>query len=107
MPADLADAVEGPAVQLARAVRLALQPDPDVLDGPAEDRVGDAGEGARRGVLRVRQPGGAPAGLEVARLEVAAGCVEGAKLDRDAGTDADEGGQRALVEGQCALLLVD
>lgn len=42
----------------------------------------------------------------VARLEPPPGGVEGAELDGDAGADADEGRQGALVEGQGALILV-
>ena len=45
--------------------------------------------------------------LSVAGLEEAASLVESAELDRDAGADADEGGEGALVEGEGALVLVD
>ncbi|CRK17599.1 hypothetical protein BN1723_011363 [Verticillium longisporum] len=97
-----ADAVEGSRVEAAGAVGLRLQADADVLDGAGEGRVGEAGKGAGGVVLAV---GERVAG--VARLEVAARLVEGAKLDRHAGADADERRQRALVEGERALILVD
>ena len=101
--AQLAHAVHGALVQPPLAVRLRLQPDADVLDGAGQRRVGHAGEGARREVLGV----GEGVGGLVAALEPAAGLMEGAELDRDAGADADERRERALVEGQGALLLID
>lgn len=102
----LADAVQGTVVEACGTVGLALQADADVLNGPREDRVGHAGEGARRRVLAVGERARASL-LGVARLEEAAGLVEGAELDGDAGPDPDEGGEGALVEGQCALVPVD
>lgn len=104
--ADLADAVQGPVVQLARAVRLALQTDADVLDRAGQHRVGQAGEGTGGKVLVVAQVA-LFAGRLVALLEGAAGLVEGAELDGDAGADADERREGALVEGEAALVLVD
>lgn len=105
--ADLADAVEGPVVEAPRAVRLALQADADVLDGARQRRVGHAGEGTGGKVLRVAEAGRAVAAAGVASLEPAARGVECAELDGHAGADADEGRQRALVEGEGALMLVD
>lgn len=100
---ELADAVDGPGVQAAGAVGLALQADTDVLDGAGQAGVGDAGKGAGGVVLAVAE---GARGL-VALLEPAAGGVEAGKLDRDAGADTDERGQGALVEGEGALGLVD
>jgi hypothetical protein len=100
---ELAHAVNGAGVQATGAVRLALQTDTDVLNGTGEDRVGDTGKGARGVVLAV---GEGPGGL-VALLEPAAGVVEGAELDRDAGADSDERCDGALVEGQGAFVFVD
>lgn len=107
MGADLADAVQGPVVEAPGAVRLALQADADVLDGARQRRVGHAGEGARGKVLRVAEAGRAVAAAGVAGFEPAARGVECAELDGHAGADADEGRQRALVEGEGALVLVD
>ena len=87
---------------------LALQADADVLDRAGEDGVGDAGKGAGGGELGVGQVRGrAAGGVSVAGLDPAAGLVEGAELNRDAGADADERGESALVEGEGALGLVD
>lgn len=105
--ADLADAVEGPAVEAPRAVRLALQADADVLDGARQRRVGHAGEGPRGKVLRVAEIRRAAAAAGVASLEPAPRGVECAELHRHAGADADERRQRALVEGEGAFVLVD
>lgn len=74
-------------------MRLGLHPDAHVLDGAGDDGVGDAGEGARGVVLAVGEGWGGGGGeLGVAGFEAAAGVVEGAELDGDAGADADEGG---------------
>lgn len=54
----LADAVHRSPVEPRVPVWLRLQPDPDMLDGTGDNRVGDAGEGARGVVLRVGEPGG-------------------------------------------------
>lgn len=105
--ADLADAVQGPVVQAALAVRLALQADADVLDGAGQRRVGHAGKGARGEVLRVAEVGRLVAVAGVASLEPAPRGVECAELHGHAGADADEGRQRALVEGERAFMLVD
>jgi hypothetical protein len=43
----------------------------------------------------------------VALFPGAACVVEGAELDGDAGADADEGGESALVEGRCTFVLED
>lgn len=103
---DLLDAVEGAVVEAGSAVGLALQADTDVLDGRGQHGVGDTGKGTGQEVLAVGEAGLA-SGVLVARLEPAAGGVVGAKLDGHAGTDTDEGGQCALVEGERALGLVD
>lgn len=86
---------------------LALQADADVLDRGGEDGVGDAGEGARREVLPVAEVGALGTGGGVALLEPAPRGVEGAELDGDAGADADERRESALVEGEGALVAVD
>ena len=58
--------------------------------------------------MRVGEIGGGRWGRSgVSALEVAAGLVVGAELDGDAGADADEGGEGALVEGEATLVLVD
>lgn len=92
-------------------MRLRLKSDAHVLDGARDDRVGDAGEGSRGVVLAVTQVGDARdegfVTLGTALLEEAAGRVEGAELDGDAGADAQKGGQGALVEGERAFVLVD
>lgn len=104
--ADLADAVQGPVVQASLAVWLALQADTDVLDGAGQRRVGYTGKGSGQEVLAVAKLGG-PALGSVASLEPPTGSVESAELHRHTGADADEGRQRALVEGQGAFILVD
>ena len=84
MGTELAHAVERASVESPGAVGLRLQADTHVLYGRREEGVGDAGEGARGEVLRV----GEGVGGGVASLKPAAGLVEGAELDRDAGADA-------------------
>ena len=42
--------------------------------------------------------------MEVSFLESAAGVVEGAELDGDAGADSDEWGEGAFVEGEGAFV---
>lgn len=87
------DAVDRAIIQPLRAMRLRLQPDPDVLDRTRDDGVGDAGEGAGEVVLAVRQRRGGQRGLGgVAGFEGPAGVVEGAELDGDTGADAEERG---------------
>lgn len=110
MNGNLPDAVNRAGVEASRAVGLALEADADVFNGPGEEGVCESGEGAGGKILAV----GEVCGLEgggggggVAGFEPAAGRVEGAELDGDAGADADEGGQGALVEGEGALVLVD
>lgn len=102
-------------IQFARPMRLGLEPDTDMLDRGGEDGIGDTGESARGVVLPVGQ------GLRgvgdlldrfalrggVAGFEGAPGVVEGAELDGDAGADAEEWGQGALVEGAAAFVLED
>lgn len=106
MGADLADAVQRPVVQAALAVRLALQADSDMLDRPGQRRIGNAGKGSGRKVLAVAEVGGfSMAGI--ASLQPPARSMESAELHGHAGADADEGRQRALVEGQGTLILVD
>lgn len=68
---------------------LSLEPDTDVLDGTAQDGVGDSSEGSRCIVLPVRQisrcrtiPGGGRS-CRVPSLESAACEVEATELDRD------------------------
>lgn len=102
---ELSDAVDGAGVQLAGAVGLALETNTDVLDGAGEDGVDGAGERTGGVVLGV---GEALAGLgAVAGLEPAARGVEGGELDGDAGADADERREGALVEGGGAFVAVD
>lgn len=88
-------------------MRLALQADTDVLDGARQRRVGHAGKGSGCEVLRVAEAGRLVAVAGVARLEPASRGVECAELHGHAGADADEGSQRALVEGEGAFMLVD
>lgn len=107
MGADLADAVDGAVVETGVAVRLALQADTDVFDGAGEGGVGDSGKGSGEEVLAVGEVGARVAVRQVTGFEPAAGGVEGAELDGDAGADADEGGEGALVEGGGAFVLVD
>jgi hypothetical protein len=78
-----------------------------VLDGARQRRVGHTGESTRGEVLRVAEIGRFVAVAGVASLEPAASGVECAKLHGHAGADTDEGRQRALVEGEGALMLVD
>ncbi|KAL2254994.1 hypothetical protein VTK26DRAFT_4405 [Humicola hyalothermophila] len=121
-PAQLPHAVPRPRVQPRRGpVRLRLQPDAHVLDRPRQHAVGHAREGPRRVVLPVAQlvprfPAGfaiaavvavAVVAVVVALLEPAPRRVEGAELDRHARADAQQRRQRALVEGQRALVPVD
>lgn len=109
--AELAHAVPRTRIQPAGAVRLGLQADAHVLNGARDDRVGDARKGAGRVVLAVPEVGDARdeglVGRGAALLEEAAGRVEGAELDGDAGADAQERGQGAFVEGERAFVLVD
>lgn len=81
-----------------------------MLDGARDDRVGEAGEGAGGVVLAVAEvPGGGQGPLVaplVRGLEIPLGEAEGAELDRDAGPDAQQRRQRALVEGEGPLLHV-
>lgn len=100
--AQLADAVEGPAVEAGGAVGLRLQTDADVLNGARDDAVGETGERAGVVVLGVAQ-----VLAVVALLKVALGEAEAAKLHRHAGADAQERRQGALVKGERALLLPD
>jgi len=80
--ADLAHAVERPAVEPCCAVRLRLQPDAHVLDRPRDHRVGHARERARRVVLAVgeRRRRAARPLLRVALLEPPPCVVEAAEL---------------------------
>ena len=103
---ELPRAVEGAAVQPVLPVRLGLQPDAHVLDRPRDDAVGYPGEGPGGKVLPVRQ-GAVGRFRDVLGFEPPPGLVEGSELDRHAGTDAEERGQRALVESEGAFGLVD
>lgn len=99
-----ADAVDGPGVQAACAMRLRLQADTDVLDGAGEECVGKTGESTRGVVLRVAH---GLARRRVLGLERATGIVVSAELDRDAGADSDKGSEGSLVEGGGAFFLED
>lgn len=85
---------------------LCLKTDTDVLDGSRNDAVGDACKGTCAVVLRVGQgcAGKGAMGRRVAVFEPPAGGVEAAELDRDAGADAEKGGQGSLVEGEGAFV---
>lgn len=102
-------------IQLPGPMRLGLEPDTDMLDGGGQDGIRDTGESARGVVLPVRQRlrgigdlldrfalGGGVAGFEGAT-----GVVECAELDGDAGADAEEWGESALVEGAAAFVFED
>ncbi len=54
MGRQFADAIQGPMVQTCGAMRLRLQPDTDVLDGPRYDGVGYAGKRSGEVVLGIR-----------------------------------------------------
>jgi len=76
-------------------VGLGLQTDADVFYGAGEEGIGHSCEGPRGVVLGVGEGfGGGERGEVggVAGFEGAAGVVEGAELDGDAGADADERG---------------
>ncbi len=76
-------------------MRLRLQPNPHMLNRRRQHCIRDTGKGTRGVVLGISQRAGAGGAL----LEPAACGVEGAELDGDAGADAEEGGERAFVEG--------
>lgn len=99
------------AVQTTGAVRLSLKTDTDVLNRTGDNRVGNARKGASGVVLAVTEGGNSRdegfVGLGTALLEEAAGGVESAELDGDAGADAQEGSQSALVKGEGAFVFVD
>ena len=83
-----------------------------MLDRRGESRVGYAREGTggvELGIGEVMHAWDecAAAGVGAALLEVSPGGVEGAELDRYAGTDAEEGREGAFVEGEGAFVLVD
>lgn len=93
-------------------MRLGLQSDTDVFDRRGERGVDYTCEGSRSVILAVGQRSGGRArsqrrGETVLSLEVAAGVVEAAELDGDAGTDTDQRCQRAFVEGGGALVAQD
>ena len=96
-------------------MRLRLETDTDVLDGTTEDGVCYAGEGAGGIILAVGERLGIGLDLVdgfvllrgILGFEGAARVVEPAELNRDAGTDADQGGECTLVEGGGALILKD
>lgn len=102
----LSYAVDGAVVQPAGAMRLRLQPDANVLDGARKHRVGDARKGARRVILTIAEVGGTLT-LEIAGLKSTSGVMEAAELDRDAGADAHERGERTFVERERAFIPVD
>lgn len=93
-------------------MRLRLQSNPHMLDRAAEHRVREPRERtgsiilrvAQRLGLRVHLGDGFAGGGGILSLEVAARVVEAAELDADAGTDADEGGEGAFVEGGGAFV---
>lgn len=97
-------------------MRLRLQPDTDVLDRARQRRVGNTGKGAGQVVLAIGEGRsgagggsgeGVGAGQGVLPLEVAAGVVEAAELDGDAGANSDKGREGAFVEGGGAFVLED
>jgi hypothetical protein len=82
--------------------------DPDVLDWARDDRVRKTREEACRGKLRAREHravGPADARRAVALAEEALRVLHRGELDRDAEADAEERGERALVERERALVL--
>ena len=105
LPRQLSHAVQRPRVQPPCPVGLRLEPDAHVLDRSRDDAVGHPREGSCRVVLAVAETADPRDEPRRALLELAAGVVEGAELDGDAGTDAEERGEGALVESESAFIL--
>ncbi len=78
-----------------------------MLNGARDDGIGNAGEGASGVVLAVAEVLGLLPPPLIGGLELALCEAEGTELDRDAGTNAEQRRQRALVKGERALLRVD
>jgi hypothetical protein len=78
-----------------------------MLNGTGNYRIRHSRKRARSIILAIRQTRGKRVEGSVAGLEAAAGFVEGAELDGDAGADADEGREGAFVEGEGAFGSVD
>ena len=82
-------------------MRLSLQSDSDMFDRAGENGVRDTSKRASGIVLAVRQCCGTlGVSMEVPLLELAASIVEGAELNRNTGTNADQRSECAFVEGQ-------
>lgn len=83
-----------------------------MLNRAGNHTVGDACKSARGVVLSItergtgRRRGGAVAS-SVLLFKEAAGEMEAAELDRDAGADTDEWGEGAFVKGEGAFVAVD
>ena len=79
-----------------------------MLDRTGQHRVGDTGESTGLEVLEVGQVPFATGGVgAVALLEIPTCGVESAKLDGNAGTNADERRESTLVEREGSFGLVD
>jgi len=80
-------------------MRLRLQANPHVLNRTRDNSVGEAAKRAREVELSVTEIGRRLSGSQISSFEPAAGVVEAAELDGDAGTDAQKRCQGAFVEG--------
>jgi len=69
-------------------MRLRLQANAHMFDRTRDNRVGDAGKGTREVELSVTEIGRGFSGSQVSGFQPAAGVVEAAELDGDAGADA-------------------
>jgi hypothetical protein len=104
---ELGYAVERARVEFSSAVRLGLKTDANVLDRRRENCVGQTSERSGSVVLAVTQ--GFRLAVElgdglvefgsVLGLEGTLGVVEGTELNRNTGTNSNEGSEGALVEG--------
>lgn len=106
MRGELLDTVEWPVIQSVRAVRLSLQPNSDMLDGPREDRVRETSKRSSEIVLAIGQlsrAGGV--GVEISFLESPTSVVKCAELDGNARTDTDQRGECAFVECEWSFIL--
>lgn len=68
-------------------MRLCLQADSYVLNWARDDRVGNTGECTGEVILPVTEIRRGVSGSQVSSFQPAAGVVEAAELNRDAGTD--------------------
>lgn len=78
-----------------------------MLNRSRDDRICNTGKGARGVVLSIGETWGQRVFGTIVSFEAAASFVEGTELDGDTGTNSDEWGESAFVEGEGALGLVD